>query len=183
VKNVLFIFGQLTDRDVEWLTDQGARRDLSSGTTLIEAGEPIDHVYVILEGQLAVTARGGGELARLGAGEVVGEMSFVDASPPGADVTATGAARVLAIPRDRLEEHLSADPEFASRFFRAIAMMLADRLRKAQPPTEHATRLEGVLERDEVDPNVMETLTRAGERFDRMLKKVRDSAPPPQASA
>jgi len=183
MKNVLFIFGQLTDRDVEWLTDQGTRRDLRAGTTLIEAGESIDHIYVVLEGQVAVTARGGGELARLGAGEVVGEMSFVDASPPAADVTAVGPGRVLAIPRDRLERHLEEDSEFASRFFRAVAMMLSDRLRKAQPPTPYASQLEGVLERDEVDPNVMETVTRAGERFDRMLKQVRDTPPPPQQTA
>jgi len=183
MKNVLFIFGQLTDQDVQWLTDQGLRRDLQSGTTLIEAGEPIDHIYVVLEGQLAVTARGGGEIARLGAGEVVGEMSFVDASPPAADVTAIGPGRVLAVPRDRLDQHLAEDPEFAARFFRAVAMMLSDRLRKAHPPTSHAARLDGVLEQDEVDPNVMETLTRAGERFDRMLKQVRNAAPPPPPQA
>jgi CRP-like cAMP-binding protein len=181
MKNVLFIFGQLTDRDVEWLTDRGVRRDLAPGTTLIEAGEAIDNIYVVLEGEFAVTARGGGELARLGAGEIVGEMSFVDASPPAADVTAIGPGRVLGVPRDQLEGRLAEDPEFAARFFRAIAMMLSDRLRKAQPPTAHATRLEGVLERDEVDPNVMETLTRAGERFDRMLKQVRNTPPPPPA--
>ena len=179
MKNVLFIFGQLTDRDVEWLTDQGVRRDLAPGTTLIEAGGRINNVYVILEGEVAVTARGGGELARLGAGEVVGEMSFVDASPPAADVTAIGEVRVLAVSRDRLEARLENEPEFEARFFRAIAMMLSDRLRRARPATAQATRLDGVLERDEVDPNVMETLTRAGERFDRLLKQLANVPPPP----
>ena len=102
-------------------------------------------------------------------------------SPPAADVTAIGEVRVLAVSRDRLEARLENEPEFEARFFRAIAMMLSDRLRKAVPPTAHATRLDGVLERDEVDPNVMETFTRAGERFDRLLKQVANVPPPPSA--
>jgi CRP/FNR family cyclic AMP-dependent transcriptional regulator len=52
---------------------------------LIEQGVPVEDLYILLEGRLAVwlKPRRGPEkeIARLNAGEILGEMSFVDARP------------------------------------------------------------------------------------------------------
>ena len=59
---------------------------------LIEQGVPVDSVFILLDGRLAVWLRPRHgperEIARLNAGEIVGEMSFVDARPPSATVRA-----------------------------------------------------------------------------------------------
>jgi CRP/FNR family transcriptional regulator, cyclic AMP receptor protein len=73
--------------------------------------------------------REGQEVARLGAGEVIGEIGFVDSAPPSATVTAAGSAAVLALSNTLLQQHLTSDAAFAARFYRALAIFLADRLR------------------------------------------------------
>ena len=176
MKNILFIFGQLTDEDVDWLTKVGTPRPIGAGSVLIREGEAISNVYIMLAGELVVTrGRGQTEIARLESGEMIGEISFVDASPPSASVSATLDSFVLEIPRDLLARRIDTDSGFSSRFYRAIAMMLSDRLRGSLDSRYGALQAdyEGALEPDELDPNVMEDLTRAGERFDRMLRDAR----------
>ena len=111
-------------------------------------------------------------VASVGPGEMLGEMSFIEASLPSADITASRDSAVLRVPRPELARRLASDHPFAARFYRAVAMMLSDRLRETSAGFSGPVK-EGVLERDELDPNVLESLTRAGERFQRMLKSAR----------
>lgn len=172
MKNILFILGQLTDQDADWLATAGTQVELQEGARLIEFARPIESVYLVLEGRFLVS-RGGVTLGVIGAGEMLGEMSFIDASLPSADVVASETAHVLALPRSVLQERLNDDPGFASRFYRAIAMMLAHRLRGQEADSASRPRAEGVLERDELDPSVLDTVSRAGDRFDALLKRLR----------
>jgi CRP/FNR family transcriptional regulator, cyclic AMP receptor protein len=59
----------------------------------------------------------------------MGEMSFVDQAPPSATVQAMEPSFVLDIPRRRLNAKLAEDAGFAARFYRALSMFLAARLR------------------------------------------------------
>jgi CRP/FNR family transcriptional regulator, cyclic AMP receptor protein len=121
-----------------------------------------------LDGEVSVAAAGVGEIARLGVGEVLGEMSFVDKSPPSATVAATTPTQVLAIERTLVREHLAADPAFAARFYLAIAMYLSIRMRatithfgKGAPESE-----------EDLNLDMLETVHIAGARFDRMIKRL-----------
>ena len=180
MRHILFVFGQLTDDDVVWLTEAGAAKQLAAGARLIEEGTAIQSIYFLLDGEARVTKAGHGptDIARLRAGDMIGEMSFIDASLPSASVTTSVDSTVLEIPRHTLEHKLQTDVGFASRFFRALAMLLSDRLRQTmdrfrsneQEPPENALAV------DELDPNVLEVVTRAGERFERMLKASREKS-------
>ena len=92
-------------------------------------GQPADSLFFVLDGEFVVSTRMAPRIAVLQAGEVVGEISFVDSRPPTASVTALMESRVGAIPRPLLASKLKEDPGFASRFYRALAMFMADRLR------------------------------------------------------
>lgn len=131
MEKVLYILGELSDRDVDWLVQVGKKTPVNAGATLIEEGCPVDTLYVLLEGALVVTisALEGRQIARLACGEVVGEMSFVDAYPPSATVRTLDDSLVLAIPRAALSEKLQSDEGFGCRFYRALAVLLSRRLR------------------------------------------------------
>ena len=133
MEKVLFILGELDDDDIDWILETGKRKALPIGTVLIQQGQPIDAVYILLEGELSVTttAAQGREIARLSTGEVVGEMSFIDTRSPSATVTAKTEALVLCIPQTQLAVKLKQDVGFASRFYRALAIFLSERLRLA----------------------------------------------------
>jgi hypothetical protein len=55
MKKVLYLLGQLSDTDVEWLIARGSRELVAAGTTLIQAGQPVSALYIVLDGTLAVT--------------------------------------------------------------------------------------------------------------------------------
>ena len=131
VRKVLFILGELSERDLDWLLATGSRQEIAAGTVLIQEGEPIDALYIVLDGTLMVSiaSLGGREISKLGCGEVLGEMSFVDERPPAATVKAIENSVVLAIPRQSLTEKLEQDVLFALRFYRAITKFLSTRLR------------------------------------------------------
>jgi CRP-like cAMP-binding protein len=164
MRKVLFIFGQLTDGDVEWLARNGEKRRIKRGATLIRQGVPIDTLYIVLEGQLVVQ-QSNKELARLGAGEMAGEMSFVDARPPSATVSAGADSVVYAIPRSTLADALSSNAPFAARFYKSVATFLSDRLRAATDPNDD----------DELDDSVLDNVDRAGVRFGMLGRQVQEA--------
>jgi CRP/FNR family cyclic AMP-dependent transcriptional regulator len=170
VKKVLYILGELDDNDAEWLTSAGTRRPLATGEVLIHQGREIDSLFFVTHGAFAVTSRAArSELARVGAGEVLGEISFVDRRPPTATVTAAEPSEVLAVPRTVLSEKLQEDPAFAARFYRAVAVFLADRLRSTlqQLGREPADQSD-----DELDLQSLEAVSKAGVRFERILQRL-----------
>jgi CRP/FNR family transcriptional regulator, cyclic AMP receptor protein len=181
MRKVLYILGQLGDNDVEWMIENGDRIQLTPNSVLIHEGKPLDGFYIVLDGLLIVTARATGDtvLNRLSTGEVVGEMSFVDARPPSATVKASNTALVLSIPRKLLQKKLESDPEFASRFYRSLAIFLSYKLRgmmgmmgyNDSPNADEEIEVE-YDDPDELESNVLDNAYLAGLRFDRMLKRM-----------
>jgi CRP-like cAMP-binding protein len=167
---VLYILGELDDSDAEWLVRAGRSVDIPDGEAIIREGEPIDSLFFVTGGELRVTTGANRvELARLGTGEVVGEISYVDDRPPTATVTAVEDARVLAIPRRVLTDKLESDPRFAARFYKALATFLADRLRQTLRQVEGVPEAQGF---DELDLDDLHSVSQAGVRFERILQKL-----------
>lgn len=178
MRKVLFILGQLSDTDVDWLTTTGSKQVLQTGQAIIHEGEASDALYIVLDGDLTVSiaALPGQEIDRLGVGEIVGEMSFVDARPPSATVQAKEESVVLAIPRDMLEEKLAEDTAFSANFFKAMSMFLSFKLRtKISQLADYevgGSLSEEVEYEDELDENLLDAVYIAGLRFDQMLKNL-----------
>jgi len=171
MRKVLFIFGQLTDGDVEWIARNGKRKRLSAKTELIREGVPVETLYIVLEGELSVVhGKTRKQIARLGAGEIVGEMSFIDARPPSATVLAATDVVVCAIPKRELARGLEQNVAFAARFYKAVATFLSDRVRKATAHEEGGDR----NDEDELDEAVLDNLDRAGARFNDLSRLLLD---------
>jgi len=68
MRKVLFIFGELTDSDVEWLAAAGERVHVTAGSTLIPLGARVEHLYILLDGQLSIRSAAGAHIARLESG-------------------------------------------------------------------------------------------------------------------
>jgi CRP/FNR family cyclic AMP-dependent transcriptional regulator len=173
MRKALYILGQLDDSDVEWLAREGTRRHLADGEVIVHEGQAVDALFITLGGQLRVTLRNGQEVARLSVGEIVGEIAFVDSSPPAATVTAAGEAVVLALTKSALQRRIAADAAFAARFYRALGIFLADRLRATTRRLGYGETGDldsGAVLDDELDASVLDTVSQAGERFTRLLR-------------
>src|SRR5688572_29638831 len=153
MRKVLYILGQLSDDDMDWISSVAVKKYLSPGEVLIRKGEPIDAIYIVLEGMLSVRTESdsASEIARLGSGEIVGEMSFVDARPPLATVVALERSLVLSISRMRLITKLDQDPTFTSHFYRALAIFLSYRLRDTVSMLGYGNQRQTAVDEDELD--------------------------------
>jgi CRP/FNR family cyclic AMP-dependent transcriptional regulator len=178
MRKVLFLFGELRDSDVDWLAQVGHRLTLEPGDFLMHQGKEDENVYIVLEGELEVTVTGIGQVARLEAGEVVGEMSFVSSLLPSADVIGKTPCRVLAVPRQLLRARIEEDHDFGMRFYRAIAVFLADRLRGTVQRFGYGGYDRSDLEPPvhELDDNVLDTVYLAGLRFERLVNLLATAA-------
>lgn len=160
----------LTDEDVDWMAETGTRRRHEIGDVLIRQGEPIDALMFVLDGKVSVEVEGIGQIASLGSGEMLGEMSLVDEAPPSATVVVTEPAHVLQIDCRALNARLDAEPYFAARFYRAIAVFLSMRMRSTVQQLGYGKNIP--LDEDEIEMSLLDTVTLAGGRFDRMIKKL-----------
>jgi CRP-like cAMP-binding protein len=171
MRKVLYIMGQLNDRDIEWMAQAGRQRVFAEGETLIHEGRESPSLFIVLEGEVEVVVEGVGRVAILGSGEILGEMSFVDKAPPSATVLAQSGAKVLDLQKRQVEDRLEQDPAFAARFYRALAIFLADRLRgTVQRKKDNAPLSSAAIEEDELDDSVLDNVSVAGLRFQQMLK-------------
>ena len=172
MRKVLFIFGQMTDGDVDWLAKEGERIHVKAGTQLIEHGARVHHLYFVLDGQLAIRTPSGVQVALLESGEIVGEMSLVDPAPTSVAVDVMVDATLLRLSNEVLSAKLASDSDFASRFYFALCVFLADRMRNT---TRRLGYGDGAAEedaKDELNENLLDTLVVAGARFDRILKRL-----------
>ncbi|MDF5733225.1 MAG: cyclic nucleotide-binding domain-containing protein [Rhizonema sp. PD38] len=141
---------ELTTTDIEWMIATGYQREIAAGTILIQEKKAADALHILLDGILTVTVSQPGnnpllrafaaiegdeissrEIARLSSGEVVGELPLVGASLTATTVKAVEKSLVISIPQQELATKLQQDVGFASRFYRAIAIMLSDRLQSS----------------------------------------------------
>lgn len=173
MRKVLYVLGQLDDLDADWMARTGQKRSLADGETIIHQGEHANHVFVLLAGNLSVDITGIGQVALLQSGEIVGEMGFVDSSPSSATVMAKGPATVLALLRRDIDSKITADSAFGMRFYRALALFLADRMRAMQQKAGGSVSLSSAsAQTDELDEMLLDNLSLAGDRFDRMMRRL-----------
>ena len=172
MRKVLYLFGLVTDADIEWMARAGVQRWIDPGEVLIREGVPVSALILVLEGELSVSVRGAGEVARLEVGDVVGEMSFVDSAPPSATVAALTRTRILSLDKAALTRKLEGDVGFGYRFYRALAIFLADRLRGTnRRMSDGQSGLAGDAPlTDELDVNVLDNISHAGEGFHQLLR-------------
>ena len=202
VRDVLYIFGQLHDSDLDWAIANGTLEKIPAQTSLIRQGGPVDALYFLLDGHMKVflesdetnpltsifaTLEGkespGKEIANLHKGEIIGETSFIDGRLPYATVTAVEDSVVLSLAKSLLITKLQQDIGFSARFYQAIATLLADKLQGiiSRLSVGRRTYVQGqslneqVRYEDEIDPKTLEQMSLAATRFDWMLERLKVS--------
>lgn len=134
---------ELSNTDIDWMVASGQREGIAAGTILIKACQDATAVYLLLEGTLdllvpltktaaldVVTTHSHRPIVQLSRGEIIGEAALFNFCSMPAIVRATENVRVLAIPLSQLREKLAQDMGFSAHFYRAIALILSNRLRE-----------------------------------------------------
>jgi bacteriocin-type transport-associated protein len=202
IKDVLFIFGELHDSDLDWLIANGDRQKIPANTTLIKEGCPVDALYILLSGQVSLSVTDGDrnplkrifaaieeqsnittEIARISKGAMVGETTLIDTRLPNVTATTREEAIALSIPRAVLSAKLQQDLGFSARFYRTVSALLADRLQGMLNRLAHSRRMyhkgqslrEEIEYADELNSVALDRMAVAGKRFNWMLEQAKAS--------
>ena len=168
----LFILNELSNEDLDWISEKSRKRILKTGDVLINEGEEIHALYMVLSGILSVSIQplGNHELARIFRGEVVGEISFIDNRPTVATVKAIEESVFLEISRWELNAKLNKNMAFAARFYRGVSMCIADRMRGTVGRLGYGKNLESDLkDNEEINPILMHNLELAQAKFNWLI--------------
>jgi CRP-like cAMP-binding protein len=114
------------------------------GQTIFRQGEPSDKFYIIRSGQVVLTREANGtttELAKVGPGEVVGEMGVLQNLARSATATAKGKCWLYGMTVQDLMDKRSDGQEHPGS---VVARVLAQRLRKAMEKGELSEKEFGV---------------------------------------
>ncbi|HSR45505.1 MAG TPA: cyclic nucleotide-binding domain-containing protein, partial [Acidimicrobiia bacterium] len=116
------LFSELPVEDLERLCVGTEEVSLAAGELLFSEGDPGDRAYVVLGGQIEIVkATVGGEVLLAVQSEgVVGEMALLEDAPRNASVRARSDTRLMAIPKDRLDELLESSPSASRAFFEVM---------------------------------------------------------------
>ncbi len=102
-----------------------------AGEVIFRTGDPGEKMYVVLEGQVRLSANGR-ELEQLGPGGVFGEIALIDNGPRSADAVAVTDGRLVPIDENWFKFLVQQTPFFSLQVMR----VMAERLRRTL--LEHA---------------------------------------------
>lgn len=101
----------LTARELQQVHERGTRLTVPQGWSLIWERTPADKAYLIVAGEVAIR-RNNSEIARLGPGDVVGEMAIVNHKLRTATVVAATPLEVVHFTSEAVEELCERIPAF-----------------------------------------------------------------------
>jgi NADH dehydrogenase len=102
------------------------------GEAIVQQGQVGRELFVILSGEVEVSADGAGAVARLGAREVFGERALLEDTPRNATVRATRASDVLVLSRADFHAMVRSLPVFGDYFLGLLRSRQPDALARAE---------------------------------------------------
>jgi len=123
------LFSACSDKELDRLARHAELVEFRAGETLMTEGEPGHEFYVIVDGEVGVTA-GGNTLAKLGAGKYVGEQALLDPGPRTATVTALRDTSAVLLGSREFYAAVEESPVLA----RKLLAGMAHRLRETAAP-------------------------------------------------
>jgi len=168
------LFTYLTPRETKALLARASLIECEPGEFIVYEGASCAALYVIVEGEAKVLKREYMqrnhekmvELARLGLGSIVGEMSFLDGDVASASVMAERPTKLYRIDRDVILDLIARSPEFSTNFYRSLAGILSRRLRVANAVLSTSQDVRAVTVKDHYrifvvddDPEILRFIT------------------------
>lgn len=120
-------FEGFSNDDLHRVVDLSQQMEATSGTVLVDQGDPGTQCYVIVEGQASVYVRGE-HVASSGPGSMVGEMALIDHRPRTATVVADTPMKLLRFGTREFRTLLDEMPKASER----VMTVLRERLERSE---------------------------------------------------
>jgi CRP-like cAMP-binding protein len=140
-----YLFKGLRPDQIDSVLALSQEKMFTGGEILVRQFEQSQDLLVILSGEVRVKGFQGEDLATLGAGSVLGEISLVDCSPRSATVISKGETMAAIIPAAKLLDLMARDTEVKAMIFENLSKLLCSRLRNSNIQLDAALNSRGSL--------------------------------------
>jgi small-conductance mechanosensitive channel len=120
------LFLPMTDEERRDLAARATERLFGPGDAIVRQNDEGSSMFVICRGQVRVVEASGREIAVLGPGNYIGEMSMLTGQPRSATVLAVGECLTLELTSDALREVALANPDVLQRISTVVVERRAD---------------------------------------------------------
>ena len=127
------LFSACSDKELDALSRHAELVDFREGETLMTEGQQGHEFFVIVDGEVGVTA-GGETLAKLGPGGYVGETALLDPGPRTATVTALRDTSAVLLASREFYAAVDESPVLARKLLTGLAHRLREQS-TGQPTT------------------------------------------------
>jgi CRP-like cAMP-binding protein len=130
----VYLFADLSADERGRLARIAESMNMPAGFQIFRAGEEATALYLINDGsvRIATLSPSGAriEVATLGSGSHFGEMALIDGAKRSASAETLEPTSIFRFDYDKIQSLLDGSPPIASRFYRALARFLSNRLRQ-----------------------------------------------------
>ncbi len=147
----LDIFEPLDDDNLRDLSGLLKLKEYGANKVILKQGEPGTHLFIILEGRVAIISGDGQTLSEMGEGEIFGEMSLLSGEPVTTSIHSRARTRVASLSSKDFKHVLNKYPVLQVFFYR----MLVDR---AQANTLRAGTISSGMSGELAEINPVELL-------------------------
>lgn len=134
-----FFLSNFSDEDWATAIRYFIKEHFKAGSEVIRTGEVDQTLYIVLDGTFGVYTQRGSSLfhkpklnleVELVAGDLFGELSFLDNEPRTATIIAQEDGTVLALSWEKYENMEAEHPYLANKLLYSISVLLSQRMRK-----------------------------------------------------
>jgi diguanylate cyclase (GGDEF)-like protein len=121
------LFSELGLPDLERIAAASYMEEFDADTNIVTLGTPGHSMYIMLEGEVRVLYPGRDdhfELARLGPGELFGEMALLNDMPRSATVRSVGRVSAVVLSKESLRRILLETPGVALKLLEALSLRI-----------------------------------------------------------
>lgn len=126
------LFMKMSKRQIKKFILLANHRQLPANEKLISQGDKSEEMFVLLSGtaRVVTTSRSGEQkdIASLAAGDMVGEIAFLNNTPRSADVITTESVEVLVLSPESINKILKTDSNIAAKVYQNLSQLVAKRL-------------------------------------------------------
>lgn len=120
----------LTANDWALLRSKSRHVSFRKGEFIIPINSRPTALFILKKGSATVEVTRGNVIARLTAGDICGEMGFVERNVASASVVAETETEVEAFDLSEISAIFISYPHLEARFYKSIALLLSQRLRR-----------------------------------------------------
>jgi len=133
------LFKDMTDAELDIVSRKVFEKLYKKDSTLFVEGMAGEILYVVLEGGIDIIKKTKSDemvIARIGEGEIAGEMSLIDSGPRTATGRTNSDTKLIVITKNSFNEMLDSDPKIAAKLLMELLRVLNKRLRQTNKKFE-----------------------------------------------